>query len=223
MKRISVLFFSILVIGSLSDINAQDSLKVQKALIFGVDLVGPVSGFINNDKSNFEGYISYRLNFKYYITAEAGYSGYNYSQYNYDYKNNGFFIRMGTDINLLKPRKGIGDHFAGIGLKYGMSVFSQETPWFKYENYWGSRESSIQTKTTSGHFFQLSGGIKAEVLKNILMGWTVKANFLIYQGAGKGNRPLYIPGMGIADGSFRPSIAFHIAWMIPLSPERLPD
>ncbi|MEE4116901.1 MAG: DUF6048 family protein [Marinilabiliaceae bacterium] len=217
MKKTFVLFSSILILGSISNLYAQDSLKVQKALIIGADLVGPVAGLINSENSNLEAYVSYRLNFKYYITAEAGYSGYNYSQYNYDYTNEGFFIRLGTDINLLKPKTGIGNHFAGIGLKYGVSVFSQETPWLKYDNYWGTTESSVPGATTSGHFFQLSGGIKAEVLRNILLGWTVKANLLLYHGAGKANRPLYVPGMGISDGSFRPSIAFHIAWMIPLS------
>ena len=108
-----------------------------------------------------------------------------------------------------------GNNFVGIGLRYGLSVFTQETPWLKYDNYWGSSETLIDSKAATGHYLQLSGGVKAELFKNLLIGWTVKVNLLMFHTAGSDNRPVYIPGMGNSDKAIGQGIAFHIAWMIP--------
>jgi len=215
MKRIYVLFSSIIIFSATLIAGEADSIKVKKALITGIEISGPVIGFIDNNNVNYEAYISYRKSFKYYLTADVIYSDYHYEQYNYNYDNSGFSIRIGTDINMLKPEMSTGNNFVGIGLKYGMSVFTQETPWLKFDNYWGSAESYIDPSTATGHYFQISGGVKAELFKNILIGWSVKANVFLFHTAGKGNKPVYLPGMGKTDKIIEPGAAFHIAWILP--------
>ena len=216
MKKIYVLFLSLIIFCSSLSAITSDTLKVQKAIILGAEITGPIMGVINSDLLSYEGYVSYRLSHKFYLTAETGYSEFKYEQYNYRYNSQGAFLRLGTDINLLKPETKPGNHYVGIGFKYGLSIFSQETPWLKYDNYWGTSESSKSQSTITGHFIQVSGGIKAELFNNILIGWTVRANLLLFHGGGKENRPVYIPGMGNADANFKPTIVFHIAWMIPV-------
>ena len=215
MKKICVLFSSIIIFSTLVSADEPDTIVVQKAFITGIELTGPVIGFINPDNVNYEAYISYRKSFKYYLVASIAYSNYHFEQYNYNYDNNGIAISLGTDINLLKPKMRTGNNFVGIGIRYGLSVFTQETPWLKYDNYWGSSEAQLDPKTATGHFIQLSGGVKAELFKNILIGWTVKVNLLMFHTAGKDNRPVYIPGMGSSDKTIGQGVAFHIAWMIP--------
>ncbi len=216
MKRICALFSSLVLVSSALLAQETDSLPNRKALIFGVELTGPVIYAIDNNILNYEGYVSYRLNHKYYLVGEGGYSNYKYEQYNYACENRGVFIRIGTDINLLKPEKKIGNHYVGIGFRYGLAVFKQETPWLKYENYWGEIESEIPEKIVSGHFLSLSGGIKAELFNNVFIGWTIRINLMLYNSSGKENKPVFIPGMGGTDGTIEPGISFHLAWQIPL-------
>lgn len=216
MKKIYVLFFSIIISSITVNAAENDSIKVKKAIITGIELIGPVTGFINSDNINYEAYISYRKSFKYYIVAELAYSDFHYEQYNYNYDNSGFSIRLGTDINLLKPKMNKENNFVGVGIKYGLSVFSQETPWLKYDNYWGTTESFLDPSTATGHYLQLSGGVKAELFKNILIGWSLKANLLLFHTAGKNNKPAYIPGMGNTDKTISLGATYHIAWILPL-------
>ncbi len=216
MKRICVLFFSLILTATAISAQVIDSLPKRKALIFGVELSGPVIYAVDNNNLNYEGYVALRLNHKYYIVGEGGYGNFKYDQYNYNCENRGVFIRLGTDINLLKTNKDIGNHYVGIGLRYGLSIFKQETPWFKYENYWGEIESDIPEKIISGHFLALSGGIKAEVFDNVFIGWTIRVNMMLYNSSGKENKPVFIPGMGGTDGTIEPGISFHLAWQIPL-------
>lgn len=216
MKKIYALFSSLFILSSALLAEEADSLVSKKALIFGVELSGPVIYAVDNNNLNYEGFVSLRLNHKFFLVAEGGYGNYKYDQYNYMCENQGVFFRLGTDINLLKPEKKIGNHYVGIGFRYGISMFKQETPWFKYENYWGEVESSIPGKTVHGHYLQMSGGIKAELFDNIFIGWTIRANLMIYQSSGKENRPVFIPGMGGTDGTIVPGISFHLAWQIPL-------
>ena len=216
MKKIYVLFSSLIILTSALYADVADSLESRKAIIFGIELSGPVIYTLDNNNQNYEGYIALRMNHKYYLVGEAGYSKYKYEQYNYTSENRGMFIRIGTDINLLKQDAKIGNNFVGIGLRYGLSFFNHETPWYKYENYWGLVESSIPEKNINGHFLQISGGIKAELFDNIFIGWTIRANLMIYQSSGKENKPVFIPGMGGTDGTIEPGISFHLAWQIPL-------
>jgi hypothetical protein len=216
MKRIYVLFSSLLLTAAAISAQEADSLPNRKALIFGVELTGPVIYAIDNNWLNYEAYVALRLNHKFYIVGEGGYSNYKYDQYNYSCENRGAFMRIGTDINLLKTEKETGNNFVGIGFRYGLAIFKQETPWFKYENYWGEIESEIPEKIVHGHFLSLSGGIKAELFDNIFIGWTIRVNMMLYNSSGKENRPVSIPGMGGTDGTIEPGISFHLAWQIPL-------
>ena len=216
MKRIYVLFSSLIILSSAIYGEVSDTLESRKALSFGIEITGPVIYSLNKNNQNYEGYTSLRLNHKYYLVAEAGYSNYQYEQYNYSCISNGFFFRIGTDINLLKPESKIGNNYVGIGFRYGLALFNQETPWYTYDNYWGEVESSISKKFVNGHFLQLSGGIKAELFDNLFIGWTIRVNMMIYQSSGKENKPVFIPGMGGTDGAIEPGISFHIAWQIPL-------
>jgi hypothetical protein len=125
------------------------------------------------------------------------------------------FVRTGLDFNLLKPDKAFGKYWAGIGLRYGLSVFNSEVPSFQQENYWGTTSSSIAQKTNWGHFIEASPGVRAEVFRNFSMGWTISLRMLIYTGTGKDLRPIYFPGFGNGGKTFSAGLNYFIVWNIP--------
>ncbi|MBS1231460.1 MAG: hypothetical protein H6R35_298 [Bacteroidetes bacterium] len=215
MRRIFAYFISLQLLFSGGSLIAQDTVMFPLKIRVGFDIAGP--GIYMTDKNNLslEGYISYDGNEKRTYVIEAGFLNYKYSQYNYDYRSKGVFTRIGVDFNLLKPEMSMGKYWAGIGLRYGLSVFNSETPLFKYENYWGTVTSSIPSRTRTGHFFEIAPGVKTELFRNFSMGWTIRLKLLISGGGGKDLRPIYFPGYGNGGDRTTAGFSYFITWNIP--------
>lgn len=214
MRRTFAYFISLLLFISGGSLFAQDTVLFPLKIRAAVDIIGP--GIYLTDKNNLslEGYISYDRNEKMSYVIEAGYLNYKYSQYNYDYLSKGVFTRIGVDFNLLKPESSLGKYWAGIGLRYGLSVFNSGTPSFQYENYWGTVTSSIDSKTRTGHFIEVAPGVRTELFKNFSMGWTIRLKLLISGGGGKDLRPIYFPGYGNGGNRTASSISYFLTWNI---------
>jgi len=217
MRRTYVYFISLLFIlfSSLIQVDAQDTILIPLKIKVGLEVSGPAIYFSDKNILNTEGYIAVDINEKLSVVLGAGYLNYKYSQYNYEYLNNGKFLRTGVDFNLLNPDKSLGKYWAGIGLRYGLSVFTSEVPSFQQENYWGTTSSSIAKKTNWGHFVEVSPGVRAEVFRNFSMGWTISLRMLLYTGTGKDLRPIYFPGFGSGGKTVSKGINYFIVWNIP--------
>jgi hypothetical protein len=201
----------------LTGLQAQDpdTIIVPRAFDIGIDISGPLIYVIDKDQLNAEGFFSYRLNHKYSIILEGGYSNFNYEQYNYIYNCDGYFGRIGTDINLLKPKNSKGKHYTGIGFRYGLSVFNQETPWIRNDGYWGTFESAGKREQVNAHFFESNFGVKAELFKNFIIGWSLRLRILIYSSSNENYKPVYIPGFGGTDRTLQPGMSYFLVWRIP--------
>jgi len=217
MRRTSAYFISLLLVLFISSVpvHGQDTINIPLKIKVGLEVSGPAIYFSDKKILNAEGYISVDLDEKRSVVFGAGYLDYKYSQYNYNYLNKGIFVRSGVDFNLLKPDKSKGKYWAGIGLRYGISRFTSEVPSFKKENYWGTRSSAIASQTNWGHFIEASPGVRAEVLRNFSIGWTVSLRMLLYTGTGKDLRPIYFPGFGNGGKTFSTGISYFIVWNIP--------
>ncbi|MBN2863443.1 MAG: hypothetical protein JXN62_09800 [Bacteroidales bacterium] len=221
MKRISAYIISITLMLFNVTLRGQeaapdtDSVDISLKIKAGLEISGPVIFFTDENTLNTEGFISYDLNEKLALYAGGGYSDYKYSQYNYSFSNKGLFLKAGVDINLLSPEIANSRYWAGIGLRYGISRFTCEIPFFSYENYWGKVSSSLAPETNWGHYLEISPGFRAEVLKNFSIGWSVSLRKLLFTSTGKDLKPIYFPGYGPASESFSTGISYFISWNIP--------
>ncbi len=217
MRRTFAYFISLLLIffSSLDPIHAQDTILFPLTIKVGFEVSGPVNYLIEKNNLSVEGYISTDINEKAALVVNGGYLNYKYSQYNYNYLNNGTFIKTGVDFNLLKPEKSMGKYWAGIGLRYGLSHFTSEYPSYKHENYWGTVSSSISKMTNWGHFLEVSPGVRAEIFKNFSIGWTISLRMLLYTDTGKDLRPIYFPGYGNVGKTINTGLSYFIVWNIP--------
>jgi len=181
----------------------------------GLEISGPVIYFTNNSMLNLEGFVTTDLNEKISVLLGGGYSDYSYSQYNYEFQTKGLFFKAGADFNLLRPEMAEGKYWAGLGLHYGLTRFTFETPSFKHENYWGIVSSSLASQTNWGHYVEVSGGFKAELFRNFSIGWLISLRKLIYTGADKDLRPVYYPGYGEGGRSLSYGLNYYISLNIP--------
>ena len=200
---------------NLIQVQAQDTILIPLKIKVGMEVSGPAIYYSDKNILNAEGYISVDLDEKKSVMFAAGYLNYKYSQYNYSYLNRGSFIRVGIDFNLLKPDKSLGKYWAGIGLRYGLSRFTSQVPFYDKEDYWGTTSSSISQKTNWGHFVEVSPGFRAEIFRNFSIGWSVSLRMLLYTGTGKDLKPVYFPGFGDGTKTVNAGLSYFIVWNIP--------
>ena len=228
MRRISAYYISLLIITCNLSISAQDSIKINLNIRTGFDIYGPASYFSNRNNLNLEGFLALDRDSKKSFVLEAGYQNFRYSQYNYSYTSNGVFIRAGIDFNMIKPFAAEGKYFAGIGLRYGLSIYSSGVPSFNHENYWGTESGSVASSFHVAHFVEVTPGIKTEIFKNISIGWNLRLRLMVYSGTGKDLKPVSVPGYGNGAKSFSPGINYHVILNIPyksvfVKPEKAPE
>jgi hypothetical protein len=217
MRRIFASFISLplLVTVLTANLSAQDTITVPLRIKAGIDIAGPVIYAANKNILNTEVFFSADLSEKKAVYLSAGFLDYKFSQYNYEYLNKGAFLKAGLDFNLLKPEKAADKYWAGVGLRYGITVFNSEYPSFSQDNYWGNTVSSISKSTHWAHFLEISPGIRTQIFSNISMGWNISMRMLIYSGSGKDLKPIYLPGFGNAQKTVTAGVSYYLVWSIP--------
>ena len=229
MWRISVYIISIvLVFSSLPrTLLSQDTIQFPLKFRLGFEVAEPVKYFSNKDLLNIEGSFSTDLNEKISAIFIAGHTTYSSPKYRdtsfllYDYRVKGLYFRAGFDINLLKPEKSQGKYAIGFGIRYGISHFKYEIPAITRENYWGRSVTSVPTTDEWAHYVEITPGVRAEVFKNISMGWTVSLRKMIDPGTGRHLKPVYLPGYGNGSKSFSPGFNYFIIWSIPFKNKQI--
>jgi hypothetical protein len=196
-------------------VHAQDTIPIPLKIKVGIDVLGPATYYSDKNVLNMEAYISFDLDESKAVIVSAGSSNYKFSQYNYSYMSSGKFIRFGMDFNLLKPDKSRGKYWFGVGLRYGLSSFNSEVPFFDKTGYWGTIVSSIPSRKTLAQFVEISPGVRAEIFKNFSMGWSIGMRLLVSSGSDKDVRPIYLPGFGSAAKVITAGINYFLVWNIP--------
>jgi hypothetical protein len=189
-----------------------DTVTIPLSIRAGIDIAGPIIYSIDKSDLTLQGCFLVDINEKKALFIGGGYTNYKYSQYNYSYITNGIFLRTGIDFNILKPQTAVGKYWAGVGLHYGISVFSYEIPMLSHENYWGTTATSIPSQSHWGHFLEVNPGFRAQLFGNLTLGWSVSLRKMIYSGGSKNTKPIYIPGYGLSAKSFSTGINYFLIW-----------
>jgi len=161
----------------------------------------------------------YRIKKDLYLAAEAGYQKTSHSDSNYTYKASGIYVTAGVDYNLLKNLAPKERYMLFAGARYGFAQMSYEVPGYVISNsYWGDKlPGSVPKINANAHWIELIMGIKAEVLKNLFLGWNVREKIMIKGPSNKEFPPIVIPGFG--DGSRKSQFdwQYTISYCIPLN------
>lgn len=201
--------------GQEADQPVPDSVDIDLRIRVGLEVAGPVIYFTDRSSMNLEGFAALDINEKVSAYAGGGYSDFRYSQYNYEFMTKGPFLKAGADFNFLRPEMAEGKYWAGGGVRYGLALFTFETPSFSHENYWGRVSLSIPSKTNWAHYLEVAGGFRAELFRNFSIGWLISIRKMIYTGADRENRPVYYPGYGSSGGTLSYGISYYLSWSIP--------
>jgi hypothetical protein len=217
MKSIYTYFSSFLVFLLLSaGSHAQDTLRTYGPR-FGIDLARFIYYFSDPAETGASFSADLEVVDNFYMVAEAGFSALSDSVSNAGYSSSGSFARIGLDYNILPVPDRSVHHSITAGFRYGISRFEHSAHNVVLpSSYWGDYTINNYENQLTGHWFELVGGITAEIFPNFFMGWSVRYRILLNPGLDPQVAPLLIPGYGKGTQERGLGFTYSVYYRIPL-------
>ena len=197
--------------------------KDRYGLRVGVDLYRLTRGLYDENYKGIELVGDYRLTKKYYLAAELGSEDKTTEDDRLNTTTKGTYLKVGFDYNAYENWLDM-ENIISIGLRGGISTFSQELNSYKIYNanpYWGEMPWKDSGETFSGltaGWIEVVAGVKVKVYNNIFVGFSLRMNTLIYDKKPSENfENLYIPGFNRTyAGNFGAGFNYTVTYFIPL-------
>ena len=205
--------------------NAQlkDTTKIAQryGLRVGVDLHRLSKSFYDKDYQGLEIVGDYRVSKKLYIAGELGNEDKTVDDDRFNFTTKGTYFKVGFDYNAYENWLDM-ENMIYAGMRYGVSSFSQTLNTYTiYDptNYYGENTivSGEKFNGLTASWLEVVGGIKAKVLNNFYIGFSVRLNYLVSNKKPDTFDNLYIPGFNRTyDGKFGAGFNYTLSYMIPL-------
>jgi hypothetical protein len=229
MKHTSKFTFSIALILLSFLVNAQqkktDSIppKIERfGIRFGADIFKLTRSFYDKNYKGIEFVGDYRLTKNYYLAAELGNENKTTEDDRLNTTAKGTYIKVGFDYNSYENWLDMRN-MVFIGLRYGASTFSQQLNSYKLYNtstYFPEAPTVVSGEKFNGlsaQWFEVVVGMKAEVLKNIYVGFSVRMNKILSNTKPENFDNLYIPGFNRTyNGDFGVGFNYTVSYFLPI-------
>ena len=229
MKHTSKFTFSVALILLSFLVNAQqkktDSIppKIEKfGIRFGADLFKLTRSFYDKNYKGIEFVGDYRITKNYYLAAELGNENKTTEDDRLNSTAKGTYIKVGFDYNSYENWLDMRN-MVFVGLRYGASTFSQQLNSYKLYNtstYFPEAPTVVSGEKFNGlsaQWFEVVVGMKAEVLKNIYVGFSVRMNRMLTNTKPENFDNLYIPGFNRTyNGDFGIGFNYTVSYFLPL-------
>lgn len=197
-------------------LKAQDTLRTYGPRI-GLDLARFIYYFTEPAEIGAEISGDFEIYKNFYPVLELGYSTMSENTDLFDYSSGGSYGRVGLDYNVLPVKDRSVHHVFTVGARYGVSLFSHRTENMYIENqYWGDLILESYESTLRGHWIELVGGLKVEVVSNLFLGWSVRYKLLLNKNMDQKVTPQLIPGYGNGSNNRGFGFSYSIFYKIPL-------
>ncbi len=188
---------------------------VLKGMKVGVN-VGRFSDYLfKPERTSYEASFDFNISNKYFGVIEGGFSEISIEKDNYDYTSEGSFVKAGVDFNMLK--KYPSDYF-GIGVRLGRASFKHSASNIIYNDiHWPIQSFSVDSKSYTTYWLEVSLGIKGELLKNVYFGWSALIRVGISGRKDEQFQPYDIPGFGKGESTVNLGANYYIYYQIPFN------
>lgn len=168
-----------------------------------------------DNKTAYEFAVDYYLKGEIFAVAETGFGSSNIDYPDLKYTTTNTFFRLGIDKSLF-PRKKPQDWGMGFfGLRYGLGLIQRnEALYVTNDGFGGITFGRIAADNFTAHWFELTGGMKVELLKGFFAGWTVRAKFLLNQKSFGDLKPAYIAGYGAGEKATAFDYNFYLSYAL---------
>ncbi len=116
------------------------------------------------------------------------------------YSSKNTFVSLGLDKTFFgKDFKGDFDN-AFVGLRYGVGFINRsQAAYAIHDTVWGNSQGIIPAESFIAHWLELTGGFRMELMKNVFVGWNVRARTFINPKKFEKLPPSYVAGYGRGD------------------------
>lgn len=217
MRNISgSIFNTLLFLALIQSAEGQDTLRTFGPRI-GIDLSRFVYYFGDPSEKGAEISLDIEIIKNVYPVIEVGYSTMSDKVDQAGYSSGGPYARFGFDYNVLPVQDRSVHHSITAGIRYGNSQFSHKAEHITIpSDYWGDLVIDSYENDLSGHWIELAGGIRAELLANLFLGWSVRYKILLNPGMDTRVAPLLIPGYGLGTEDRGFGFSYSVLYKIPL-------
>lgn len=229
MKHISKYSFSLLLILCSLSVDAQENdtivvtPKIERyGIRLGADLSKIARTLYDNNYQGLELVGDYRLTKKYFLAAELGNENVTTNDDQVNFTTKGTYVKVGFDYNAHGNWLDL-ENIISIGLRYGLSTFSQKVNNYEVYNpnpYFGEIPNTPSGQEFSGlsaQWIEVVAGVKTRVFNNFFVGFSLRANRLVINQKPGGFDNLFIPGFNRTyNGDFGVGFNYTLTYFIPI-------
>jgi len=206
----------LLALALFSPVCGQDTLRTFGPR-FGIDLARFIYIFADPSEIGAEVSADFEIYKNIFPVFELGYNSISESEELFSYEASGLYARAGIDYNILPQKDRSVHHSISVGFRYGMSPFSHSIDHVTITNsYWGDYQPGTYENNLTGHWAELVGSMKTEVLPNFFLGWTVRLKLLLNPDMDPLMVPELVPGYGTGGEDRNFGFSYSIMYKIPL-------
>jgi hypothetical protein len=214
-----------------SENNKKDTIVPTKTnrygLRVGIDLFKLSKGFYDKNYKGIEFVGDFRFRKNYYLAGELGTENKTTIDDRLSSTAKGSYLKVGFDYNAYENWLDM-ENIISIGLRYGVSTFSQELNSYKIYNanpYFDDNPtipSGEKFNGLSASWIEVVGGVKAKVFNNFFVGFSVQLKTLVSNKKPEGFDNLYIPGFNRTyDGNFGIGFNYTVSYFIPIYKKKI--
>ncbi|MEN9326792.1 MAG: hypothetical protein RI943_1213 [Bacteroidota bacterium] len=201
----------------------KDTLKIPQRYGFrlGIDAHRLTKSLYNDNYKGLELVGDYRITKKFYAAGEIGNEEKTTADDNINYTTKGTYFKVGFDFNAYENWLDM-ENMIFIGMRAGVGSFNHKRNSFTiYQpgNYYGinTNTSDQEFNGLSASWLEVVSGLKAEVLNNLYVGFSLRLNYLMSNNEPEGFANLYIPGFNktYENSKFGAGINYTISYFIP--------
>lgn len=204
--------------------KSKDTVKISQryGLRIGVDLHRLTKSLYDQNYRGLELVGDYRVTKKFYFAGELGNENKTTSSDNINFTTKGTYFKVGFDYNAYENWLDM-ENMIYIGMRAGVGSFSQKLNSYniyEYGNYYGTNTiiSGEEFNGLSASWIEVISGLKAEVINNLYVGFSLRLNYLMANKEPDGFANLYIPGFNktYENSKFGAGFNYTISYFIPL-------
>lgn len=193
----------------------------------GADLSKIARTLYDSDYQGLELVADYRLTKKYFLAGELGNENKTTDDDQVNFTTKGTYFKVGFDYNAHENWLDL-ENIISIGLRYGVSSFSQQLNSYEIYNpnpYFGAVPDTQPGKNYGGlsaQWIEVVAGVKTRVFDNFFVGFSVRANRLVSNQTPGEFDNLYIPGFNRTyDGDFGVGFNYTVTYFIPVYKKKI--
>jgi len=205
----------LLLVALSGSVSAQDTLRTFGPR-FGIDLARFLYILADPSERGAEVSADFEVYKNIYPVFELGYNSVSESTELFDYASSGTYMRVGADYNVLPMRDRSLHHTITAGLRYGISSFTHKSENVIIPSYWGDYLPGPYENSLRGHWVEIVGGMKAEVVPNLFLGWSLRFKFLLNNEMDPVMVPELVPGYGNGAEGRVFGFSYSVFYKIPL-------